>query len=60
MIKHMVPAIFCILMILAFDMKSFTKSDNFGAVSGLFILYGWAIIPFSYLLSFLFDNYGDA
>jgi len=60
MMKHLVPAVFCILMVLAYDIDSFTGSESFGAVVLLFILYGWSIIPFSYFLGFLFEAYGNA
>ena len=52
--KHIIPSIFCCLMILAFDMTSMIDDGNYGVMWLLFILYGWAIIPFSYAFSFLF------
>lgn len=60
MLKHAVPAVFCILMVIAFNVKVFRDGDNFGCISLLFFLYGWAIIPFCYLMGFLFQNYGSA
>ncbi len=60
MLKHLVPAIFSFLMVLAFNIKAFTEDDSFGAVVLLFILYGWSIIPFSYLIGFAFQGYGNA
>jgi len=59
MVKHLIPALFCILMVLAYDISDFT-GDNYGPVVLLFFLYGWSIIPFSYLFSFLFNDYGNA
>ena len=60
-LKHLIPAIFCILMSLAFDIKSFTgDSESFGALALLFILYGWSAINFSYLTGFIFKSYGNA
>jgi ATP-binding cassette, subfamily A (ABC1), member 3 len=59
--KHLIPAIFCILMSLAFNIEAFTgKTDSFVALSLLFFLYGWSAINFSYLLGFLFRSYGNA
>jgi ATP-binding cassette subfamily A (ABC1) protein 3 len=59
--KHLMPAVFSILMMLAFNITVFTdESRTFGAVSLLFLLYGWSIIPFSYLFGFLFKSYGNA
>ena len=49
-LKHVIPAVFSILMMLAYNIEVFTEEDEvFGAVSLLFILYGWCVIPFSYL-----------
>lgn len=60
MIKYMIPAIFCMLMVLAYDIAVFTIDESYQAVCLLFILYGWSIIPFSYLLGFVFEAYGNA
>ncbi|KAL4489354.1 hypothetical protein ABPG72_019009 [Tetrahymena utriculariae] len=59
-IKHIIPAVFSILMILAYDISSFTESSCLGAISLMVFLYGWSIIPFSYLTSFVFGDYGNA
>ncbi|EAS01530.2 ABC transporter family protein (macronuclear) [Tetrahymena thermophila SB210] len=58
--KHLIPACLCILMVIAYDIQTFSKGDNFGGICTLFILYGWAIIPFTYLIGFLFQNSGVA
>jgi ATP-binding cassette subfamily A (ABC1) protein 3 len=52
--KHLIPAIFCSLMVLAFDITAMQGGDNYSSIWLLFFLYGWAIIPFSYAFSFLF------
>ena len=52
--KHIIPSIFCCLMILAFDISIMIDDGNYGVMWILFFLYGWAIIPFSYAFSFLF------
>ena len=52
--KHLIPAIFCALMVLAFNVTSLQEDSNYGATWLIFILYGWSIIPFSYLFGFLF------
>ncbi|KAL4490757.1 hypothetical protein ABPG72_021811 [Tetrahymena utriculariae] len=59
-IKHIIPAVFSILMILAYDISSFTESSCFGAISFMMFLYGWSIIPFSYFTGFVFGDYGNA
>jgi ATP-binding cassette subfamily A (ABC1) protein 3 len=47
-------------MILAFNIETFLEDDCYGAIVLLFFLYGWAIIPFSYLFGFVFKSYGNA
>jgi ATP-binding cassette subfamily A (ABC1) protein 3 len=62
LLKYYFPTcIFCILMIEAFNIEAFNEdSDSYTAIALLFILYGWAIIPFSYVFGFLFKAYGNA
>ena len=60
MLKHLVPAVFCFLMVLAYNINGFREDDAFSAIVLLFILYGWSIIPFCYLFSFIFKDYGNA
>lgn len=52
--KHIIPSIICCLLILAFDVTTLIEGENYGLMWLLFFLYGWAIIPFCYLMSFLF------
>lgn len=48
-------------MFLAFDLEIYTKeADVYFGVVILFLLYGYAIIPFTYLTSFLFKKFGNA
>jgi ATP-binding cassette subfamily A (ABC1) protein 3 len=56
--KHIIPAVFCALMILAFNVSSMLEDNNYGAMWLFFFLYGWAIIPFCYAFSFLFRQQG--
>ena len=58
--KYLPPAIFCVLMIQAFQIDAMINYDNYGAMWIFFLLYGWAIIPFTYLWSFLFKSPGNA
>lgn len=39
----------------AFDVKAFTQDSHLVDVMQIFLLYGWAIIPLMYLLSFCFS-----
>ncbi|CAD8078613.1 unnamed protein product [Paramecium primaurelia] len=59
-VKHLIPAIVSALMVLAFDIDALILDGNYGAVFLFFILYGWAIIPFSYVLSFFFKVPGNS
>jgi ATP-binding cassette subfamily A (ABC1) protein 3 len=57
----MVPTVFSILMVLAYNLEVFSSEDRtYGAICLLFFLYGYAIIPFSYLFGFMFKQYGNA
>lgn len=47
-------------MVLAFGIDALIEEGNYGAVFLFFILYGWAIIPFSYVTSFLFKVPGSS
>lgn len=58
--KHLIPAIISSLIILAFGIDALISDGNYGAIVLFFILYGWAIIPFSYALSFFFKVPGSA
>jgi ATP-binding cassette subfamily A (ABC1) protein 3 len=55
-LKHLFPAAICIAMVVAFDITAFNGTSKLlGATSLLFILYGWAMFPFTYLAAYLFD-----
>jgi len=42
-------------MILAYDIEAYLKdSETYTAVIAIFIFFGWAIIPFTYVLGFIF------
>lgn len=47
-------------MVLAFGIDALINDGNFAAIVLFFFLYGWAIIPFSYLLSFRFKAPGSS
>ena len=56
LLKYYFPTcIFCILMIAAFNIETFSETgETYSATVLLFVLYGWAIIPFSYVFGFAF------
>ena len=56
-----IPIIFSVLMCLAFDIQGLIEpAESFGAVWLLFIFYASSLVSFSYLMSFLFKEYGNA
>ncbi|KAL4488927.1 hypothetical protein ABPG72_005714 [Tetrahymena utriculariae] len=60
MVKHIVPAVFAICMVYAYNISAFTDDDCMGAVVLLLFLYGWSVIPFTYFIGFFFEDYGNA
>ncbi|CAD8172616.1 unnamed protein product [Paramecium pentaurelia] len=58
--KHVIPAVVCCLLILAFDITALIEGENYGFSWLIFFLYGWAIIPFCYFFSFAFKQQGNA
>lgn len=61
LIKIVIPIVFAALMCLAFGISSLTEpGESYGAVWVLLIFYGTSVIPFAYLVSFLFKEYGNA
>uniref|UniRef100_A0A8C0IS39 ATP binding cassette subfamily A member 3 n=1 Tax=Chelonoidis abingdonii TaxID=106734 RepID=A0A8C0IS39_CHEAB len=52
LINFLIP---CALMLVTFDVKAFTQDSHLVDVMLIFLLYGWAIIPLMYLLSFFFS-----
>jgi len=60
-IKHMVPAVVSAAFIKAFELKSLTDNqESYATVWILFILFGFAVAPFTYLMGFLFKSYSMA
>ncbi|RLN46846.1 hypothetical protein BBO99_00008704 [Phytophthora kernoviae] len=65
LMMYVVPCIAAIILIKVFDVSALTgnadctscTSDTFPAVIVLFILFGFAICPFTYCLSFLFKEH---
>ena len=54
LINYMLPCILLILAFAAFSVNAYTDDGRFLYILLLFLLYGWAVLPFMYLLSFLF------
>lgn len=55
LINFLIPCVFMLVIFQAFDVKAFTQDSHLVDVMQIFLLYGWAIIPLMYLLSFFFS-----
>uniref|UniRef100_A0A8D0GV65 ABC transporter domain-containing protein n=1 Tax=Sphenodon punctatus TaxID=8508 RepID=A0A8D0GV65_SPHPU len=55
LINFLVPCALMLVIFQAFDVKAFTQDNHLVDVMLIFLLYGWAIIPLMYLLSFFFS-----
>lgn len=58
-ILYLILAVAALILISALDVSSLT-GDSLGATWALFILYGLAYIPFTYIAAFVFKDYGNA
>lgn len=60
-VKLIIPLVFSVLMCLAFSITTLTEpDDSYGAVWLIFIFYCSSLISFTYLVSFMFKDYGNA
>ncbi len=60
-LKLTIPLIFSALMCLAFDISSLTDpNESYGAIWLIFIFYSSSLISFTYAVSFMFKDYGNA
>ncbi|KAM8934126.1 uncharacterized protein RCH25_004525 [Pelodytes ibericus] len=60
LIIYLIPVALSIAMIAVFKLPAFYEFPNLGAVSILFILFGYATFPWMYLISGVFKNPGMA
>jgi len=58
--KYIIPGIFCGAMIKAYNLEAFLDDNGYPATWALCLMLGVALMPFTYLLSFLFKDYGNA
>lgn len=54
------PSVLLQVVFKAFDVHAFTRDGHLADALFLLLLYGWAIIPLMYLLSFLFSSAATA
>jgi ATP-binding cassette subfamily A (ABC1) protein 3 len=59
-VKYLVVAVFVIIFIAAFGISSLQDDGRLGAIAILLVEYGMAVMPFLYLFSFMFAEYGNA
>lgn len=55
-INYLVPSLCLLITFWGFDIAAFVEGDHIAHILLLFVLYGWAMLPFMYLLSFLFSQ----
>ncbi|XP_070811047.1 phospholipid-transporting ATPase ABCA3 [Pituophis catenifer annectens] len=55
LINFLTPCTLILVIFQAFDIKAFTQDSHLVDIMQIFLLYGWAIIPLMYLLSFFFS-----
>eukprot|EP00924_Labyrinthula_sp_SR-Ha-C_P011713 maker-scaffold_17-snap-gene-6.71-mRNA-1 protein AED:0.02 eAED:0.02 QI:0/0.33/0.25/1/0.66/0.5/4/146/1967 len=60
LIVYHVPFFLALVLIQLFNIESFTENGAFGVVAIVFLGYGWAVIPFSYLVSHFFKEHTNA
>ncbi|XP_004706220.1 phospholipid-transporting ATPase ABCA3 [Echinops telfairi] len=56
LITFLVPSLLLLVVFKAFDVHAFTRDGHEADALALLLLYGWAIVPLMYLLSFLFSG----
>nr|XP_033770036.1 ATP-binding cassette sub-family A member 3 [Geotrypetes seraphini]XP_033770037.1 ATP-binding cassette sub-family A member 3 [Geotrypetes seraphini]XP_033770038.1 ATP-binding cassette sub-family A member 3 [Geotrypetes seraphini] len=54
-INFLIPCLLMLAVFQAFDVKAFTQDNHLVDVILIFLLYGWAVIPLMYLLSYFFS-----
>uniref|UniRef100_A0A803V5D0 ABC transporter domain-containing protein n=1 Tax=Ficedula albicollis TaxID=59894 RepID=A0A803V5D0_FICAL len=54
-INFLIPCALMLVIFQAFNVQAFTQDSHLVDVMLIFLLYGWAIIPLMYLLSFFFS-----
>ncbi|XP_035303775.1 ATP-binding cassette sub-family A member 17-like [Cricetulus griseus] len=60
LISFLVPTLLLVLVFLWYKEEAFAHHENSPAVVLIMILYGWAVIPFIYTVSFSFKTPGNA
>jgi ATP-binding cassette, subfamily A (ABC1), member 3 len=59
-LSYLVPALLCLGLIYAFHIPAYTAGASAGAAAALLLLYGPAVAPFTYAVSFAFSSHSAA
>ncbi|KAL0993447.1 hypothetical protein UPYG_G00108010 [Umbra pygmaea] len=60
LVNFLLPCVLMLVVFQAFAVKAFVSHHHLGDVLLILLLYGWAVIPLMYLLSFLFSRAATA
>ncbi|KAM4697953.1 phospholipid-transporting ATPase ABCA3 [Rhinophrynus dorsalis] len=60
LLNFLIPCTFMLVVFQAFGVRAYTEEHHLVDVMLMLLLYGWAIIPLMYLLSFLFTSTATA
>lgn len=60
LLLYLIVVIVAIVLIVALKITAFSTGDALSATILLFIFYGLAYIPLTYIFSYLFTDYGNA
>ncbi|KAJ8311158.1 hypothetical protein KUTeg_011297 [Tegillarca granosa] len=56
MVNYLVPVLLILVVFAAFQVEAYTGDDRLGLVFILFLIYGWAVLPFVYILHYFFKT----
>ncbi|XP_059204278.1 phospholipid-transporting ATPase ABCA3 [Centropristis striata] len=60
LVNFLLPCLLMLVVFQAFEIKAFTDNNHLVDVLLILLLYGWAVVPLMYLLSFLFSTAATA
>ncbi|XP_077413237.1 phospholipid-transporting ATPase ABCA3 [Vanacampus margaritifer] len=60
LVNFLLPCLFMLIVFQAFSVDAFIKDNRLVDVLLMLLLYGWAVVPLMYLLSFLFTSAATA
>ena len=55
LLNFCIPCLLCVIVFVAFDVKSYMAPENFPCMVALMLLYGWSCIPLMYPLNYIFQ-----